>query len=533
MPSPRELITAETAAELVIASEDERTIEARLFAWDDVAQTARGPERFERGAFGEVDPSTVTLEAIGPHGNEPGVRLAGIGVAYAEQDDGPHLTVRVSRTQSGDELLALVRDRVYRRVSLVAEPGTSTRGEDGVNVWTSARLVRLGVVEAGAYPGAQVVAAGVEPMTTETAPAPEGAVIAAGAYDGALDNLRTEMLGRMAALEAAKGAPSPFAVYASLGDYLLAAQDDPKVAALLAYALADQITTNNPGVMPPTYITELKSNITVLRPAIAAFGGPGPLGDSGMSIHWPYTTVDLTTLVAAQATEKTQIQSVRVDILDGNTAIQTFAGGSDLSWQLIRRSQPSYVDLYGRIMLAGWSLTTEKTFELAMYAAGTGQQGPFAPLTASADQIRAATFAASRKVRTATGAPASFIGVASDVFAAWGGVTGLWPQPYGTFNVAGTATASTLAINVSGLNVIEFPYLASGSVVWSNETAADWREDGPFVATADDVSKLGQNRAIWSMGATAAFIPAGIVKQSATVFLEEAEAEPTTSTKSK
>ena len=35
------------------------------------------------------------------------------------------------------------------------------------------------------------------------------------------------------------------------------------------------------------------------------------------------------------------------------------------------------------------------------------------------------------------------------------------------------------------------------------------------VTEAEDVAKLGQNRAVWSMGATGIYIPAGLVKSSA------------------
>ena len=36
--------------------------------------------------------------------------------------------------------------------------------------------------------------------------------------------------------------------------------------------------------------------------------------------------------------------------------------------------------------------------------------------------------------------------------------------------------------------------------------------DGPFLASDDDVEKLGRNVAYWSLGAGARFVPAGIVE---------------------
>ena len=74
-----ELLTREAGGELEVRSEEERIIDVRLLRWGEVAETPQGRERFMRGAFRGIDPSTVSLEAIGPHGAEPGVRLAGRG----------------------------------------------------------------------------------------------------------------------------------------------------------------------------------------------------------------------------------------------------------------------------------------------------------------------------------------------------------------------------------------------------------------------------------------------------------------------
>jgi hypothetical protein len=136
------------------------------------------------------------------------------------------------------------------------------------------------------------------------------------------------------------------------------------------------------------------------------------------------------------------------------------------------------------------------------------------PLTATADTLRAALFSASLAVRNATGSPATFALASSDVFAKIGGLPGLYPAPYGTTNVAGTADASSLRIDVSGLTIIEDPFLPNGSLHVSNGTAGSWFEEGPFTVAAEDVEKLGQNVAVWGMGTFGATVPAGIVQLS-------------------
>jgi hypothetical protein len=87
---------------------------------------------------------------------------------------------------------------------------------------------------------------------------------------------------------------------------------------------------------------------------------------------------------------------------------------------------------------------------------------------------------------------------------------------YGTQNVPGTAAASTLRINISGLEIVEAVGMAAGNIVVSNPEAARWFEDGPFLVTAEDVAKLGTDAAIWGMGITGITVPTGVVKASAT-----------------
>lgn len=527
-----ELLTgAAHPAEIAVRSELERLVDIRIVPWNVIGNTAEGPELFRRGAFRGVKPGDVTLEAIGPHGAAAGVALAGRAVALDDREDGQYGTFKVSRTRAGDELLELAIDGVYRNASAVFEPiPEAARVVAGITERSRARLRRVGIVEQGAYPGAEILAVrGAPDMARETepepipepepepTPAPTGVRIAAESPEmlGRMDDLRRDLLGRMASLEVRSGSAAgvhPMARWASLGEYLADASADPETAVLLGRALADQTTADNPGVVPPSYLGEVAGIIAAARPAIDAFGGPRSLGSSGMSLHFPYFDGNLLALVGKQAAEKTEITSVKVSLKDGQFPIETFAGGSDISNQLIKRSSPAYLEAYGRIMLSAWALVTEREFETDLWTAGTGSI-VFIPIGATDAQLRAAFFAGSAAVKAATGTPATVVLAAPDAFAAIGGV--LVPPAYGTANQTGTAQASTLRVNVSGLEVIEAPAIPAGQLVFSNGSAAGWYEDGPMVATAEDVARLGQNRAYWSMGATGVLIPAGVVKTAA------------------
>jgi HK97 family phage prohead protease len=524
---------------LSVRSESERIIDMRIVPWDTTAMTAEGPERFARGAFRGTNAADVSVEAIGPHGVEPGVRLVGRGESIEERDDGAYLSARISRTAAGDELLQLVSDGVYRRVSVVFAPLRS-RSLGGVAERQLVDLRRVGIVERGAYPAAEVLAVRSqegaaamserEPEPTpvpdpDPEPTPAPGVLRARALDttDAIEALRTDMLRRMTVLEArgSSGAASPLARFATFADYLDSSWTDP----LLARVLADQITGDNPGVMQPAWVLEVAGVIRRPRTAIEALGGPESLGNEGMVLNWPYLdpALDLDAVVALQAAQKTEINSVKVKILTGSAPISTWAGGSDVSYQLIRRSNPKYLEAYQRVLANCYARETEAAFEVAIAAAATGTVVIGA--AATADQVRAAYFAASAQVEAATGEPATVALASPTEWARLGGLPGLYPTQYGTQNAAGTASAATLQINVSGLPVLRAPYLTGQVTLITNGLAAGFHEDGPFPISAEDIAKLGRDVAIWGMGATAVAYPAGIVKSTLTTELAADETD--------
>lgn len=283
-------------------------------------------------------------------------------------------------------------------------------------------------------------------------------------------------------------------------------------------AWVDQITTDNPGLIPPAWITEVFGIIDRGRAGITALGGPRSPGDTGMEVNWPYYDGDLTAIVKQQLVEKTEINSVKVSFKRASEDLRTYAGGSDVSYQLQRRSSPSYMALYDRILQIAYGITTETAFDADIIAAAAGAHLTL-DLTTDDDgsATRAALFAGSYRVKLATGTPATAALAASDVFAALGGKAWLQAPQYGTQNVPGTTSAATLRINVSGLEIVEAIGLPPGTMVITNEQAASWLEAGPYLATAEDIAKLGTDVAIWGMGATGAFLPAGIVVVDVTV----------------
>lgn len=305
-------------------------------------------------------------------------------------------------------------------------------------------------------------------------------------------------------------AAHPLAKYRTFGEYSMAVLNGE----VESRALVDQITDNNPGVMPPIFLQEIFGIIDLGRRVITAMGTTSA-GTAGMEINWPYYDGDLNAIVAEQADEKGEVNSVRIDLEKGTANLETYAAGSDISYQLLQRSSPSYLDGHNRVMAASYSAVTDRAFTEDLWNQGTADQQYVYASDTNGSAFREAIFEASVKVEDATGAPASAVFVSTEVFVSMGGWSTFQPEPYTVQNVSGVATASTLRVNVSGLPVIRAKWLDTGNgfnAIVSNGAAAKWIEDGPRLAAMENVSKLGRDVAIYGYACSGVYLPNGVVR---------------------
>lgn len=379
-----------SAPESVSAGEGRR-IDVRLVAWDDVAEnTDEGiREQFVRGAFADVDPARVTLES-----QRHGGPLVGVGEQLVERDDGAYGSFRVAETPAGDELLALVRPGpdgeppVLRDASVVFKP-VKSRSRAGIVQRVAADLRRVAILERGAYASSAVLAVRSEPDMTDETQVPEQAPEASAPEPEVTRAAHDELSARMESIDNRIAELATIAVvpgtrevpellrHESLADYTGAVwegkADQKDLGAYLQRAASEQETANNAGVLPPSWIKDVKRIVDLGRRAITAFGGPKPLPSTGMTMSWPYLNSS-NTLVATQ-TEAAEAQTAQVDIAKADGTVETWAGYSMLTYQLLQRSEPSYREAYDRILLAEWGKVTDAAFCADLEAtAGTTTQ---------------------------------------------------------------------------------------------------------------------------------------------------------------
>ena len=457
-------------------------------------------ESFAPGAF---DTTAVVGKPLAYRHNEP----IGVITAASNEPDGLYIDFDVVNTSLGRDAATLMRTGSSRGLSVGFAPLESkrTQGKNAI-VYTKAALAEVSLTHQPAYSTAGVGSIREDHMSVETVEDAAPAVVADIMAREAIDELRREVQAVAHVAEPVH----PLAQFRSYGEYSKAVLEGFE-----SRALFDQVTGDNPGVMPPIWLQQVRGIIDLGRPVITGVGGPQSAGTVGLDINWPYSDNVLTDIVEAQANEKDEVNSVQISILKGTASLGTYAAGSDISYQLLQRSQPSYLDAHNRIMAASYSTVTDRKFTSDIWNQGSGTVSYDLSADTTGAVFRAAVFEASMECEDATGVPATIVYASTALMIEIGGWESFYPAPYSVQNVSGVATASTLQVNVSGLRVVRAKWLdgaAARHAIVTNGESARWIEDGPRLASAENVGQIGRDIAIYGYGVTAAYLPAGIVR---------------------
>lgn len=476
---------------------------------------------------GPPDNADELVDVVREHDDD--AILGALAKPWETTPDGLRAHARYFDTQDGRDALTLAREGRRRGFSVKAGIKKFTETADGVRKVTSWDALHLGTVRRPAFAGAGIqfsATATKESTVTTTTPEVDVADLAAKVLElppvkelsEKVQNLPTvaELAEQVAEIVGRQTAGHPLAAFATAeefyAEFLTAAraEDTDRLDTLqAAFAVPDQVTSENPGVVPPGWRTDIKANVQRRQPAIRAFGTIG-LPDSGMTASWPYLdpALDIDGIIAEQLTEKAELQGVDIKILKGDEPIRTAGAVSDISYQLLLRSSPSYLAAHNNILMAAFARYLEAKFEARLFADGT-DAGAVAPTTAA--DLRTVLFTASAAVEDATGSPADIVLASSDLWLAYGGLAELYNSKYGTNNAAGTSDARSLVIDVNGMRIERAPFLPDDTLIVASSDAAKAPTSGPQIATAEDVRRLGRDVAVWGMYEEAEiYFPGGI-----------------------
>ena len=263
-----------------------------------------------------------------------------------------------------------------------------------------------------------------------------------------------------------------------------------RVPELQTRVLADLVTTDNAGVVPEAFSTELIGIIDPRRPFLNSTRRI-PTPDSGMTLNMPVLTTRPT--AGVQVNEKDDITSTTTSITSEGFDAITIAGGGDISLQLLKRSSPSYLNLYLELLAEALASNAESEAIDALLAAGvtpgTGTLDPEAMAIGEAWENGNAVKVPPDTIWLSSAGVSAFLDAKND-----GTNSPLYANIVANFNVAsGVANGS-----ISGLRPVHVPALdaTATDVIIGPSRGFAWAEDGAFTLQVDVPAKAGRDVAL-------------------------------------
>lgn len=443
-------------------SEERREISGKIvpMGTGEVGSTNLGGVVFEAGSIDIADVSKIKL--LSQHDVKKPV---GRMIAAETRADGIYATFKLSRSTGGNDALIQAQEGLVSGLSVGAEIIASKPSRDGHTVVTAAKLKEVSLVTEPAFKSAQVLEIAAEEVlpaaepTTESEPQVEETtqVEAPAVEAAAVEAARPTV----AASHYVKERTAPISSAQYLEASIKAAMgDDTARRTVLA---ADDSTSTNTGLTLPSHLNEFVTTTFTGRPAFDAVTR-NALPDSGMSFTIPKLG---TAPTVADTDEGAAPSETGMTSTYDTITVNKFAGLNRISWELIDRSSPAFMDLLMTELRKAYEKSTDAALIAAFTASGTQATGVAA--TAAGLQSFIAVEGAAAYKNTG-GDFANKLIASTDQWAAIAGyadTTGraLYSAQGATYNASGVAVASSVRGNVLGTDLIVDHNIATSGIV--------------------------------------------------------------------
>jgi HK97 family phage prohead protease len=458
-------------ASSIECSEERREISGKIvpMGTGEIGNTNMGGVVFEAGSIDIADISKIRL--LSQHDMKKPV---GRMTAAEVRPDGIYATFKLSRSTGGNDALIQAQEGLVSGLSVGAEVIASKPSRDGHIVVTAAKLKEVSLVTEPAFKSAQVLEIAAEeslpaePIQPESepekveetttpveAPAVEAAAVEAARPTVAASHYTKE---RTAPISSAQYLEA--SIKSALGD------DEAR----RTVRAADDSTTTNTGLTLPQHLNSFITDTFSGRPVFDAVTR-NALIDSGMSFTVPRLYTNATSAdtapSVADVNEGATVTDVGMTSAYDTVNINKFAGLNRISWELIDRSSPSFMELLMAELRKAYEKATDTAVLTELISAGTTATGV------------AATAAGLQSFISVEGA-AAYKGTGGD-FAnklvantdQWAAITGyadstgraLYSAQGATMNASGSAVASSVRGNILGTDLIVDHNIAASGVI--------------------------------------------------------------------
>jgi HK97 family phage prohead protease len=444
-------------------SEERREISGKIvpMGTGEVGNTNLGGVVFEAGSIDIDDPSKIKL--LSQHDmKKPVGRMTEATV----RPDGIYATFKLSRSTGGNDALVMAQEGLVSGLSVGAEVIASKPSRDGHTIVTAAKLKEVSLVTEPAFKSAQVLEIAAEEAeapsetpTTESEPVVEETtqVEAPAVEAAAVEAARPTVAASFQVKE--RVAPISSAEY--LSAHIKAAMGDDN-ARRTVFA-ADDSTSTNTGLTLPQHLQQFTTTTFTGRPAFEAVTR-GALPDSGMSFTIPKLG---TAPTVADTDEGAAPSETGMTSTYDTITVNKFAGLNRISWELIDRSSPAFMDLLMAELRKAYEKATDSALIAAFTASGTAATG----VAATAAGLQSFISVEAAAAYKATGGDKANKLVASTD--QWAAITGyadttgrpLYSAQGASYNAAGAVVPTSVMGNVLGTDLIVDHNIATSGIV--------------------------------------------------------------------
>ena len=441
-------------ASSIECSEDRREISGKIvpMGTGEIGSTNMGGVVFEAGSIEIADPSKIKL--LSQHDMKKPV---GRMIAAETRADGIYATFKLSRSTGGNDALVMAQEGLVSGLSVGAEVIASKPSRDGHIVVTAAKLKEVSLVTEPAFKSAQVLEIAAEEV--ETPAEPNTPTESEAVVENTPDTVAAPEV-EATAVEAARPtvtanlqvkeriAPITSAQYLE-ASIKAAMGDDSARRTILA---ADDTTSTNTGLTLPGHLNEFVTTTFTGRPAFEAVTRQA-LPAAGMSFTIPKLG---TAPTVADADENTTISTTGMTSTYDTVNVNKFAGRNVISWELVDRSSPAFMDLLMTELRKAYEKSTDAALIAAFTASGTQATG----VAATAAGLQSYISVESAAAYKATGGNfANKLVASTDQWAAINGyVDGssrpLYSAQGQTQNASGATVPTSVVGNVLGTSLI-------------------------------------------------------------------------------
>ena len=362
-------------ASSIECNEERREISGKIvpMGTGEIGHTNMGGVVFEAGSIEINDPSKIKL--LSQHDIKKPI---GRMVTATVRPDGIYATFKLSRGAAGTESLILAQEGLVSGLSVGAEVIESKPSRDGHIVVSSARLKEVSLVTEPAFKSAQVLeiaaeeSTPVEPTQPESEPQVEESttpVEAPAVEAAAVEAARPTVVANLQVKE--RIAPLTSAQY--LDASIKAAMGDD--AARRTIRAADDSTSTNTGLTLAPHLNTFLTDTFSGRPAFNAVTRGSLAGISGMSFTIPrlYTNASSanTAPTVAAINEGVATSETGMTSAYDTVSIQKYSGLNEVSFELIDRSSPAFMELLMAELRKAYEKATDTALITALGTSGT------------------------------------------------------------------------------------------------------------------------------------------------------------------